>query len=126
MPSTSLRQSRIASARSVVVKMGTQLLTGPDGKLDLSFFREVARQIAALRQKGMQVTVVSSGAIGAGMAGLEMAARPRDVAELQAVAAVGQPQLMRNMREAFEPFNLRVAQLLLTRGDFDEIGRAHV
>lgn len=114
-----LRQ-RLSRARQIVVKLGTQLLTGPDGHLDEAFFRNIAAQIASLRQRGVQVTVVSSGAIGAGLKQLRLQRRPSDVAELQAVAAVGQPQLMRHMRQAFEPFGLQVAQLLLTRSDFDD------
>ncbi len=119
MPSTPYRQ-RLAAARHIVVKLGTQLLSGADGRPDVPYLHEVARQVAQLRQRGVQVTIVASGAIGAGRAHLGLKARPRDVATLQAVAAVGQPQLMRSIREAFEPRGMHVAQLLLTRSDFDD------
>ncbi len=120
VPSTPLRQSVLANAHSVVIKLGTQLLTSRSGGLDVRFLNSIARQIAGLRQRGIEVTVVSSGAIGAGCAELDIDRRPRDVAELQAVAAVGQPRLMVQLRDAFAKVDLACAQLLLTRGDFDD------
>ncbi|MEX2216601.1 MAG: glutamate 5-kinase [Phycisphaeraceae bacterium] len=120
MPSTTLRQSILAGARRLVVKFGTQLLTGDDGHLDVAYIHEMASQIAALRKDGYEITVVSSGAIGAGLAELKMDKRPRDVAELQAVAAVGQRRLMTYLHDAFLPHSLGVGQVLVTRGDFDD------
>lgn len=122
MTSTELRQSRLAAARRIVVKLGTSVLTGSDPKapgLDREFLRDIARQLQELRQRGVEVTVVSSGAIGAGRAELGMATKPRDVPTLQAVAAVGQRLLMTYMHEAFAPMGVKVAQVLLTRRDFD-------
>jgi glutamate 5-kinase len=119
MSLTSSRQSILAHARRVVVKMGTQLLTRSDGFLDLHYLREMAGQISALREKGFEVTLVSSGAIGAGRAELKLTKRPKDVAELQAVAAAGQPILMNHFHAAFGHHGLKVAQVLLTRDDFD-------
>jgi glutamate 5-kinase len=126
MPSTSLRQSILPQARRVVVKVGTQLLTRPDGEtpgIDTQYLRALAGQIAALRHQGIEVTLVSSGAIGAGCAALGLNERPRDVAQAQALAAVGQRQLMALMHEAFAEHGLEVGQVLLTRTDFDDRGR---
>jgi len=123
MPSTQLRQSILPVARRVVIKLGTQLLTGSDGRLDVTYIREIAKQIAALKKRGMEVTVVSSGAIGAGCAELKLARRPTDVAMLQAVAAVGQRRLMTHMHEAFARYQIEVGQMLLTRDDFDHRAR---
>ena len=121
MPSTSLRQTVLRNARSLVVKLGTQLLTRRDGPgIDTAYLGTMADQITTLRQRGIQVTLVSSGAIGAGCAELGLAKRPADVAEQQAVAAVGQRRLMSHMHDVFEPRGIKVAQLLLTRGDFDD------
>ena len=120
MPSTQLRKTVLASARRIVVKLGTQVLTGDDGRLDLPFLKGVATQIAQLRDRRIQVTLVSSGAIGAGCATLGLTKRPRGVTQLQAVAAVGQHGLMAHMHQAFDPLGLNVAQVLLTRGDFDD------
>jgi glutamate 5-kinase len=122
MPSTSLRQTVLATARHLVVKVGTQLLTAPNGQLDLSFFTRMANQVAALRGRGrgINVTLVSSGAVGSGMAELGRTQRPTDIADQQAVASIGQRRLMTHYHEAFAPHGLKVAQLLLTRGDFDD------
>ena len=100
--------------------MGTQLISNAEGTLDLPYIRRIADQIAALRKGGREVTVVSSGAIGAGCAELGLAKRPRNVTALQAVAAVGQRRLMTRMHDAFSRHNLPVGQVLLTRDDFDD------
>ncbi|MEM1097837.1 MAG: glutamate 5-kinase [Planctomycetota bacterium] len=129
MPSTPIREDVLTAARSVVVKIGTQLLTKPEPgqvggvALDARFIGSVAGQVAKLRARGVRVTLVSSGAIGAGCAALGMAQRPTDVAEAQAVAAVGQRNLMTAWHTAFTRRKLGVGQVLLTRSDFDDRGR---
>lgn len=114
-----IRKSITSTARNVVVKLGTQLLSNKDLKLDVTFVARIAAQIAALRQRGITATIVSSGAIGAGLRVLGLSKRPTDLAKLQAVAAVGQRRLMDVWGEAFEPYKMPVAQLLLTREDID-------
>src|SRR5207253_5823666 len=99
---------------------GTQLLADPEGRLDATFVGTIAKQVATLRERGVRVTIVSSGAIGAGIRELKLPKRPTDLAQLQAVAAVGQRRLMDTWADAFEPYNMPVAQLLLTREDIDE------
>jgi glutamate 5-kinase len=116
---SSPRSSIVSSVRNVVVKLGTQLLSDKDHKLDVAFIAAIAKQVAALRQKNITVTIVSSGAIGAGLRILSLPKRPTDLAKLQAVAAVGQRRLMDVWAEAFDPFKMPVAQLLLTREDID-------
>ena len=123
MPSTELRQNILTTARNVVVKIGTQLLTAKDGdrpSLDAGFIRRIAKQVAELRKAGRQVTLVSSGAVGAGCVSLGIEKRPTDLAELQAVAAVGQRQLMTEWHKAFSRYKLGVGQVVLTRTDFDD------
>jgi glutamate 5-kinase len=113
------RQRYLSAARAVVVKLGTQLLSDKEGRLDAAYVATVANQVAALRGRGVRVTIVSSGAIGAGLRQLNLAKRPTDLARLQAVAAVGQRRLMDVWAAAFAPHNLPVAQILLTREDID-------
>lgn len=126
MPSTPLRQTILTSARRVVVKVGTQLVTayqqGAPG-LDTDFIANLARQIAELRRRGYQITFVSSGAVGAGCSELGLTERPTDLAALQAVAAIGQRRLMAHMHTAFAEHGLSVGQVLLTRADFDDRNR---
>lgn len=113
------RKQYLASVRSVVIKLGTQLLSGPDGRLDAVFLGTIATQVAVLRTRGIGVTVVSSGAVGAGLRELGLPKRPTDLAKLQAVAAVGQRRLMDEWADAFAPHQIPVAQILLTREDID-------
>lgn len=118
-----IRHQHLAGVRSIVVKLGTQLLSNGEGRLDTAYIAEMATQVAALRARGIQVTIVSSGAVGAGLRELNLPKRPADLPQLQAVAAVGQRRLMDAWAAAFAPFQLPVAQLLLTRDDIDRRAR---
>jgi glutamate 5-kinase len=119
MPSMKLRQEVLKAARRIVVKFGTALLTKDGGVLDTTRMASLVRQVAELRKRGCEVTVVSSGAIGAGMGLVGMKTRPRDVAKLQALAATGQAALMHVYERAFARYGLHAAQILLTRSDVD-------
>jgi glutamate 5-kinase len=115
----SARKPHLPNVRMLVVKLGTQLLSMADGQLDAKYLSEIAQQVETLRGKGIRVTLVSSGAIGAGIRELKLPARPTDLARLQAVAAVGQRKLMDAWAAAFDPYKIPVAQVLLTREDID-------
>ena len=106
-----------------MIKLGTQLLSDKDGRLDAGYVGEIARQVAELREKKIGVTIVSSGAVGAGLRELNLPKRPTDLAKLQAVAAVGQRRLMDVWAAAFAPHAMPVAQILLTREDVDQRSR---
>jgi glutamate 5-kinase len=114
------RKQYLSAVRTVVIKLGTQVLSDSDGRLDAQFLSSIAAQVALLRERGIRATVVSSGAIGAGVRELNLSKRPTDLAQLQAVAAVGQRRLMDAWAAAFAPHRLPVAQLLLTREDVDD------
>lgn len=103
--------------RRLVVKLGTGTLTTGIGKLDTARLDRLAGDIAALRQRGIEVIVVSSGAVGLGMGQLGIQRRPTRLSALQKCAAVGQSILIETWRKAFAPSGLQVAQLLLTRED---------
>ena len=107
------------SARTVVVKVGTQVLADEAGQLSRERMAALAGQVDRLRQPGRRVLLVSSGAIGAGMGRLGLATRPTELRTLQACAAVGQPFLMTAWEEAFSPYGCHTAQILLTAADFD-------
>lgn len=113
------RKRYLSGVKSVVVKMGTQLLSDAQRRLDVGFLKEMAGQVVALRQRGIEVALVSSGAVGAGLAELGLSKRPTDLAQLQAVAAVGQRKLMEGWADAFGEHGVKVAQVLLTREDID-------
>src|SRR5581483_2988994 len=118
-----IRQEVVALAQTVVVKVGTNVLTGADGTLDRARVQALADQVQRLRAAGRKVVLVSSGAIGAGVGQLGLGKRPTDLRHLQACAAVGQSALMRTYQEALAPHGVHPAQILLTAGDFDHRAR---
>lgn len=114
-------QRPLADAQRVVVKLGTGLLTGGVGVLDVDMMAKLVAQIVALHQRGVDVLVVSSGAVAAGRQALEGRADPADNVTLrQALAAVGQSKLMQVYEGLFAASNVSVAQALLTQGDIED------
>ncbi|MDW7709086.1 MAG: glutamate 5-kinase [Deferrisomatales bacterium] len=105
--------------RRVVVKVGSQVLTGAAGGLDLEVFRWLGEDVCSLRDRGVEVAIVSSGAVAAGLSRLGLRSRPGSIPEVQAVAAVGQINLMWSYREVFGDLGLAVGQVLLTRDDLE-------
>ena len=114
-----VRQEVIALADTVVVKIGTNVLTDTDGTLDRGRLQALADQVQRIRQSGRKVALVSSGAIGAGIGHLGLGRRPTNLRHLQACAAVGQGFLMRAYQEALAGHGTHTAQILLTASDFD-------
>jgi glutamate 5-kinase len=111
-------RDRVAQARRVVVKVGSSSLTSADGgHLDLDRVSLIVDAIAARIQDGVQVVLVSSGAIAAGLGPLGLARRPRDLATQQAAASVGQGALVAAYDAAFRRHGLHVGQVLLTADD---------
>lgn len=116
------RPQHFAGARRVVVKIGSAVLR--DGQIfDRVTFVSLVRDIVALREAGLQVIVVCSGAVALGMARLNTAVRPTSLPELQALAAIGQCRLMRAWNNELGHYNQVAAQVLLTRDDLDHRGR---
>jgi len=103
--------------RRVVVKLGTGVLTTGVGQLDERRIGDICAQIAALRKRGADVIVVTSGAIGLGMGRLGLAKRPKEVTKKQACAAVGQTLLMQTWQRGFDPHGIIAAQVLLIHDD---------
>ncbi|MEK6718757.1 MAG: glutamate 5-kinase [candidate division NC10 bacterium] len=117
------RRDWLAHAKRVVVKVGSGVLSRGGISLHRPTMAGLASALAGLRTRGMEVILVSSGAILAGMEALGLTERPRDLPLKQATAAVGQSHLMRAYEEAFQPCGQRVAQILLTREDLRHRGR---
>ena len=114
------RQTLLAGAKTVVVKVGSRVLSGPDGCLDRDQVRLLASQLASIADGGHQVVLVSSGAVASGMGRLKLAQRPTDLAQLQAVAAVGQAHLIQAYESYFSILGRQAAQILLTTDDLDD------
>ncbi len=118
-PRDLVRDDVVLSARTWVVKVGTSVLTGPDGTLDPARIDHLAEQISTVMDRGRKVALVSSGAVGAGMGQLGWKRRPDNLPQLQAAAAVGQAYLIRAYDEGLRRHRRHAAQLLLTHEDFD-------
>src|SRR4051812_15001888 len=114
-----VRDEVVVSARTWVVKVGTSVLTGPEGTLDPARIGHLAEQISAVMATGRKVALVSSGAVGAGIGQLGLARRPDNLRQLQAAAAIGQSYLIRAYDEGLRRHGRHAAQLLLTHEDFD-------
>lgn len=112
-----LREEILGKAHRLVIKIGTGLLTDSQNRLAHDRIERLVEQVAALHQQKRQVMVVSSGAIGAGMAELGLKQRPKRLDELQAAAAIGQSKLMAVYDAVFEKSGIHVAQVLLTHDD---------
>jgi glutamate 5-kinase len=110
----------IADSRKIIFKFGSNTLAGSDGKINAVFLSEFAEQAAAHMKKGKQIVLVSSGAQVAGLSTMDKWARKKDIHYRQALCAVGQVELMDAWRRAFEQYGLHIAQILLTRDDFND------
>jgi len=113
------RKETIANVRRVLVKVGSAVLTGEDG-LDLTIIEQLVEDIAALKERGCQVVLVSSGAIASGKHRLGIEGKLKTMPQKQAAAAVGQGRLMRVYSNAFGKHGLFVGQVLLTMSDITD------
>lgn len=104
--------------RRIVIKVGTNVLTRPDGRLDVTNISHLVDQIATLKARGVALVLVSSGAVGAGRELLDMAEDTGEVARRQVLSAIGQVRLMELYRQLFAGHGLHCAQVLATKGDF--------
>ena len=115
-----LRQEIAGSVSPIVVKVGTRVLTQKNGRLDRKRIADLADQLHCLLDDGRKVVVVSSGAVGAGMSELGLRHRPSDLAELQAVAAVGQTKLIEAYDHTLGQHGQHAAQVLLSAPDLHD------
>ena len=114
-----MHRDPLKSVSRIVVKLGTGVLTDSRKQPDPAQLEHLVAQLAALRQAGKEVVLVTSGAVGAGMGALGYETRPANLAEKQACAAVGQSRLMAVYDKLFAAHNLVVAQVLLTHDDLE-------
>lgn len=121
--SVELRHELLERVKTLVVKVGTNVLSTDDDRLDADRIASLAEQVHQIRCKGIQLVLVSSGAIGAGMGLLGLKERPKDLSHLQAAAATGQAHLIHLYDKAFRPHGYHAAQVLLTANDFKSRSR---
>ena len=111
-------RSGLASARRIVVKLGTQVVMDAEGRPALSRLYGLMEAVAAMAARGCQPLMVSSGAVGLGAR--QLGIQPRSLAEKQASAAVGQGELMALYQDGLGRLGFRAAQVLLTEDDFTD------
>ncbi len=116
----------IKNARRIVFKVGTSTLTHPSGMLNLRRIERLVRVLADLKNMGREIVLVSSGAIGVGVGKLGLAERPRDTRSKQAVAAIGQVELMYIYDRLFSEYNHTISQVLLTRDVVEDENRCEL
>lgn len=122
-PNGDLRREIFTHADTIVLKVGTRVVTHAGGVLNLDRIGQLAEELHALRTAGKRVVLVSSGAVGAGMSTLGLSQRPTDLAQLQAVAAVGQTKLMDAYDRVLARFGCHSGQVLLTADDLNDRAR---
>lgn len=110
-----MNRCEIKDMKRIVVKVGTSTLTYDNGKINLTRIEKLARVLSDIQNSGKEVVLVSSGAIGVGVSKLKLKEKPQSIREKQAVAAVGQCELMHIYSKFFGEYGHVVGQVLLTR-----------
>lgn len=108
-------RERVKEAKRIVVKVGTSTLTYDNGRINLTRIEKLTRILSDVMNSGKEVILVTSGAIGVGVSKLKLKEKPKTVREKQAVAAVGQCELMHIYSKFFGEYSHTVGQVLLTR-----------
>jgi len=109
--------SKAIPYKRIVVKFGTSLLTGGAKSLDPAMMARLVNQVARLHQSGREVLIVTSGAVASGRDRLGSTPKVKGIPYKQVLAAVGQGRLMATYEQLFAPYNLTIAQALLTKAD---------
>ena len=107
----------------LVVKIGTSTITHPTGKINYRRFEDLCKVLSDLKNSGIEIIMVSSGAIGMGVGKLHLKQKPKDIATKQAAAAVGQCELMYAYDRVFSEYNQTVSQVLITADDVQSESR---
>ena len=116
-------RSQLSKAARIVIKLGSRVVTTPDGDVDEAQLDHLAQQVADLTRAGKEVVLVTSGAIRAGRNQLGLHDRSLDLPARQAAAAVGQIELMWRYREIFGRYHQPIAQVLLTQAELSDFRR---
>ncbi|MBR2452633.1 MAG: glutamate 5-kinase [Clostridia bacterium] len=115
-----MNYSKFKNLKRVVIKVGTSSLTYETGKLNIKKIESIVRVISDLKNRGIQVVLVSSGAVGAGVGKLNLTEKPSDTRKKQALAAIGQATLVSMYDRFFSEYGHSSAQVLLTKFILDD------
>ncbi len=111
-------KQRLTDAKRIVVKLGSNVITAKNS-LNMEVIESISNQISALIDKGIEVILVSSGAMAAGLRKMKMDSRPDEIPKRQAISAIGQSGLMNAYEKSFAQNGKKVAQILLTAEDLN-------
>ena len=109
------RRKKLLDKKKIVIKVGSSTLSFPNGRINLQRFEELTTVLAEIHQNNLQIVLVTSGAIAVGGGILGIDEKPTDLAEKQALAAVGQSELIKIYQKFFQNYHQVVAQVLLTK-----------
>ncbi len=122
-----INRGKLKDCKRIVIKVGTSTLTYDNGRANLTSIEKLCRVIADQMNQGHEIILVSSGAIGIGMGKLKLKEKPKTIREKQAIAAVGQCELMNLYSKFFSEYSYVAGQILLTKDDIeDEITRDNI
>ena len=110
-------------SKKIVIKIGSNTLTGEDGLISKTYLSEMASQVTHCTQNGKRILIVSSGARISGLSAINKWARRADIHYKQALCAIGQVELMDSWKRAFAQHSVHVGQILLTKDDFSDTHR---
>lgn len=113
----------IQNSKKIVIKIGSSTITSEDGTIDKDFIKDLSLQVKTLMDNGKRVIIVSSGARIAGVSTIGKWSRKEDINYKQALCAIGQVELMDSYRRIFGEHGIHVAQVLLTKEDFESTAR---
>jgi glutamate 5-kinase len=117
------RKECLKDIKRIVVKVGTSTLAYPNGRMNIQHVDMLVKQLADLSNRGLEVLLVTSGAIGAGLGRMNKDKRPGTIPEKQAAAAIGQGILLHMYEKLFSEYGITVAQILLTKEDMSDRNR---
>ncbi|MDR2018333.1 MAG: glutamate 5-kinase [Syntrophobacterales bacterium] len=109
--------AKTGNIKRIVVKIGTSVLLDKENHVSIGKIEKIAKQVKVLKDKGIEVAIVSSGAVACGMETLNLKKRPVEIEKKQALASIGQVSLMKMYKETFERAWMKVGQILLTHED---------
>lgn len=115
-----MTRSTLENIKRIIIKVGTSTLTHSNGTLNQEKIAKIVEECSELQQLGLDVVLVTSGAVGAGMGQLHLKEKPKTVSEKQAVASIGQVELVALYQRLFSQHNIIIGQLLLTKMDFSD------
>lgn len=117
------RKSILKNIQRVVIKLGSAVVDDPLNQMDMAVVQNLVKNIASLIEQGIEVCLVSSGAVSTGMRLLKLSEKPKSIAKKQALAAIGQGELVHTYKQMFSESGIVISQILLSKEDLENRAR---